>query len=146
MPTSDGRVHLVIPSIMFDSSIIGVGTNAIGAMAVPSGTSDNVGWYKYGTVPGARGSAVIDAHVFAAFASLHMVSVGDSIYVVGTDGRDLHFLVTDVETYALADVPLQTIFAKKDGHYLNLITCAGDLTPDGSTYDHRLVVYATLAP
>ena len=37
------------------------------------GTTSQVGWYKYGTLPGAIGNAVLDAHVFAAFANINIV-------------------------------------------------------------------------
>jgi len=114
-------------------------------MDVPSGKTGNVGWYKGGTVPGQEGSAVLDAHVFAAFSALHSLSVGDSIYVTQADGSKLHFVVSDMQYYKLADVPAQTLFNRSGGAYLNLITCAGTYIPAAGTYDHRLVVYTTLA-
>jgi len=132
---------VIIPSINLDSPIQPLGLNSKGEMDVPNGKTNNVGWYQYGTVPGDIGSAVLDAHVFAAFANLNQLTSGSDIYIVSNDGAKLHFVVSDVETYALADVPLKTLFNRRDGRYLNLITCAGKLTPDHSTYDHRLIVY-----
>ncbi len=113
-------------------------------MAVPSGSSNNVGWYDGGPMPGEAGSAVLDAHVFAAFSKLKYVSVGDSIYV-NEYGKQLRFVVAAVKTYALSEITSNDLFTPTSDHDLNLITCAGNLTADHSTYDHRIVVYATLA-
>ena len=135
---------LIIPSIKIVSPIQPVGITSGGAMAVPNGATNNVGWYEYGTVPGATGSAVLDAHVFAAFTDLKYLKPGSDIYVLAQDGSLRHFVVTRTQTYANADVPLNLLFNRSDGQYLNLITCAGKLTPDHSTYDARLVVYAKL--
>ena len=66
----DIPVHIRDVAIGLDASIVGVGLNEKGEMAVPSGESNNVGWYESGTVPGNYGSAVFDAHVFAAFSQL----------------------------------------------------------------------------
>ncbi len=137
-------VRLSIPSIKLSNAVIPVGINGVGEMDVPSGSTSNVGWYKYGTVPGNTGSAVMDAHVFAAFSNLDKLRVGDAIDVVMSDGTTLRFIVSDTETYALVDVPAETLFNSADGRHLNLITCAGTLLPNHSTYDHRLIVYATL--
>lgn len=136
--------ELIIPSIQLDAPIQKVGTNTKGEMDVPNGRTNNVGWYEFGTIPGKRGSAVLDAHVFAAFSNLNKVKAGDDIYVVNAAGTKLHFVVSGAMTYALNDVPLNLLFNQNDGAHLHLITCAGQLTPDRSTYDHRLVVYADL--
>jgi len=140
----DLPARLIIPSISLNDTISKVGTNDKGEMDVPPGNTTNVGWYQFGTVPGNVGSAVIDAHVFAAFSKLRNLSVGSSIYIQTESGQKLHFVVSEAKQYALADVPADLLFNRSDQARLNLITCAGKLTPDHSTYDHRLVVYATL--
>ncbi len=137
--------RLIIPSIGLDDQIIAGGLTANGEMAVPSGSTQNVGWYQNGVIPGNPGSAVLDAHVFAAFTKLNQVKVGDSIYITDTQGTKRRCVVTQVSTYALADITSQMLFAPTNDRDLNLITCAGQLTPDHSTYDHRLVIYTTLA-
>jgi LPXTG-site transpeptidase (sortase) family protein len=138
--------RLSIPSIGLDAPIQGLGVNEKGEMDVPNGGTNNVGWYASGTVPGQRGSAVLDAHVFAAFSKLKYLKVGSTVDVQTVSGSILHFVVTDSEVYTTESVPVQRLFADKSGELLNLITCAGTLLPDGSTYDHRLVVYARLVP
>jgi sortase A len=136
--------RLSIPKIKLGSPIVPLGSNSKGEMDVPSGDTNNVGWYKEGTVPGAIGSAVLDAHVYAAFKNLRKLKAGDDIYVGTEGGKRLHFRVTEMKTYALRDVPLQKLFNRADARRLNLITCAGTYMPSKDTYSHRLIVYATL--
>ncbi len=139
--------RLLIPSIKLSSPIAKVGVNSAGEMSVPDGGTNYVGWYKYGTLPGNIGSAVLDAHVFAAFAKLKKLSIGSDLYVEDASGATLHFVVRGMKTYRLKEMDFEVakrIFNDADGRYLNLITCAGALTADKSTYDHRLVIHAEL--
>jgi LPXTG-site transpeptidase (sortase) family protein len=133
-----------IPAISLSDNVVRVGLTSDGAMDVPDGNTKNVGWYDGGTTPGDTGSAVMDAHVFAAFKNLRYLKVGGDIYVTMSSGKKLHFKVESSIVYPTASVPLEKLFNRDDGTYLNLITCAGHLTKDKSTYDHRLVVYAKL--
>ncbi len=135
---------IIIPSIGVNVPIMGVGTNAQGQMAVPSAKSKAVGWYKYGVAPGQVGSAVLDAHVFAAFAQLKHVQPGADVYIVTATNKILHFIVNARKVFALSVLSPEQLFRPSATPDLNLITCAGSLTPDHSTYDHRLIVYATL--
>lgn len=135
--------QLVIPSIKVNDPIVPVGVDSTGAMAVPSGNTNEVGWYDGGPQPGQPGSAVLDAHIFAAFSKLNQVQVGDDVYVK-ENGQTLTFVVTKVQLFALSQITSQDLFVPTTDRDLNLITCAGKLTPDHSTYDHRLVVYTIL--
>lgn len=147
IPASFGTpVEVIIPSINLDSKVLPVGTDKNGNMAVPSGSTKNVGWYKSGTPPGNVGTAVFDAHVFAAFDNLNNLKTGADIYVINNQSQKLHFVVSDTQTYALDTLSASTLFGQNGNtRELNLITCAGKLTPDKSTYDHRLIVFAKLA-
>ena len=136
--------QLSIPSVGITSPIQAVGITANGEMAVPSGKTNNVGWWKGGALPGQKGTAVLDAHVFAAFKKLDQVKVGDSLYVETANGTRLRFVVEAVQTYALSAITSEMLFGEDGTPRLNLITCAGKLTKDHSTYDHRLVVYTKL--
>lgn len=138
-------VRLIIPSIGLSAPIESVGLNEKGEMDVPDGNSHEVGWYKYGTIPGNVGSAVIDAHVYAAFEELRYLKVGQSVIVENANGERLEFTVDDSRVYKLGELTSGMLFGKRDTRRLNLITCAGEQTPDGSTYTHRLVVYTKLA-
>lgn len=135
-----------IPSIDLETRVIPLGTNAKGEMDVPDGKTKDVGWYRYGTKPGEVGSAVLDAHVYAAFKELKDVRVGDSIYIESAKGEKLRFVVEEIQLKRLEDTSTSLLFARKDKARLNLITCAGTYIPSRGTYDKRLVVYAVLAP
>lgn len=143
-PGSPYPARLIVPSIGLNVPIQGVGVNSAGEMAVPSGGSGAVGWYQGGTIPGHGGTAVLDAHVFAAFSKLNKLAVGSDIYVQTKGGEELHFVVRAAQTYALSEISSNMLFGSDGSSRLNLITCAGKLTADHSTYDHRLVVYAAL--
>ncbi len=147
--TSSKPVRLLIPSIAIDAKIQEVGIGKSGAMAVPTNYSD-VAWYKYGTVPGHLGSAVIDGHVDNGFAlpgvfkHLSDIAIGDDVYVIDANEKKLHFVVTDVEAYPYTSVPSDLIFNAHGAARLNLITCEGSWVPGDKTYDHRLVVFTEL--
>ncbi len=137
-------VRLIIPSIGLSAPVQSVGINDKGEMEVPDGSLPDVGWYKHGTIPGNVGSAVIDAHVYAAFEKLRYVKVGSEVIVENANGERLTFVVNDSRVYQLGELTSGMLFGRKDARRLNLITCAGEQTADGSTYTHRLVVYTTL--
>lgn len=138
-------VRVNIPAIGLNDPIERMGVLRNGELAVPSGSSNYVGWYAAGTIPGQTGSAVFDAHVFAAFKNLDQVRPGDDIYVEQADGAVAHFVVQKTELFKLSSLSPSYLFSRNDTQRLTLITCAGQLTPDHSTYDHRLVVSAVLA-
>lgn len=142
---TDYPVRLLVPSVNIDSPIQGLGVNTRGEMAVPSGSTNNVGWYKDGTVPGQVGSAVLDAHIFAAFSNLRYLKPNSDVYVIMQSGMKLHFITSAAMIYSLNELPSIPLFNLNDTERLNLITCAGKPTKDGSTYDHRLVIYTRLA-
>lgn len=140
---------LRIPALEIRAQVRYVGINEKGNMATPGNFTDT-GWYKYGTVPGFEGSAVIDGHVDNAlglsgvFKNLHTLKAGDEV-LVDTASSTLRFVVTEVASYAVAEVPLERVFNTKGGAYLNLITCTGDWDRAADQYDRRLVVYTKLA-
>lgn len=143
--------RLSIPSIEVDAEVQYVGITKAGNMGVPSNYTD-VGWYKYGTVPGQRGSAVIDGHVDnglglpGVFKDLKTLKVGDSVYVETKNGTKIRFIVVKVATYGYKDVPNDLLFERNDARRLNLITCSGSWVRSEKTYDERVVVYTVLAP
>lgn len=142
-------VRVAIPSLGIDAKIQKVGIKADGTMATPNNFSD-VGWYKYGTVPGDTGSAVMAGHVdnglglAGVFKHLSDIREGEYVYVTRDDGSTLTFVVVATASYPYNEAPEQEIFAQKGGEYLNLITCHGSWVKDARTYDERLVVYTKL--
>ncbi len=147
--TSTLPTRIQIPKIGLDTVVEKVGITYLGNMSTPK-LLTNTGWYKYGTIPGDIGSAVIDGHVDngfglpGVFVNLKNLSPGDLIYIQRENGTTLTFKVFDVETYYYTEVPRKILFNRDDGIYLNLITCEGEWIPEAKTDDHRLVVYAKL--
>ena len=76
--------QLRIPSIQVTAKVQDVGLTKNSNMATPNNFTD-VGWYKYGVLPGKKGSAIVAGHVNdgiafpAVFANLHNVNLGDDI-------------------------------------------------------------------
>ncbi|OGG53941.1 hypothetical protein A3H16_02875 [Candidatus Kaiserbacteria bacterium RIFCSPLOWO2_12_FULL_53_8] len=148
--TSSKPVHLQIPSLHIDANVQHVGINAAGNMQTPDNYTD-VGWYKYGTVPGYSGSAVIDGHVdnglalAGVFKHLGDIELGDDVYIITQGGSKLHFVVTGIELYPYSDAPTDLIFGQNYAPRLNLITCAGTWVAGKKTYSERLVVFTQLS-
>jgi hypothetical protein len=135
-------VRLIIPSIGLDAPIQAVGVNAKGEMDVPDGSTNNIGWYKGGPMPGSYGSAVLDAHVFAALKDLRYAKIGDPVYVLTKGGTRLRFTIKESTVFTLSELTSTILFGRGGGQWLNIITCAGTYIPSLGTYDHRLVDFA----
>jgi len=141
---------LTIPVIALDREIIDVGITDEGNLDVPPNYTQ-VGWYKYGTLPGQVGSAVLDGHVDngstipGPFKRLREVNVGDDIFVTAADGTKLHYVVTQSKVYMTTEFPGELVFHDKSGKLLKIITCHGRFVKSMDTYDQRLIVTAKLA-
>lgn len=139
---------LIIPALSINAHVQDLGINSIGNMQAPDNFVD-VGWYKYGTVPGYIGSAVIDGHVdnglglAGVFLNLDKIQQGDDVYVQTIGGTVLHFVVQNVVAYPYQNVPTDLVFAQNDAARLNLITCDGTWVNGQDTYNERLVVFTT---
>ncbi len=143
--------RLLIPAIGVDAPIESVGQDALGRMGVPSINQWNdVGWYQNGTVPGSQGSAVIDGHLDtntgapAVFWKLSALHIGDVVSIRDKAGHKAQFRVFKLQSYALDQAPLEQIFTKNDGTYLNLITCSGTWDYSQNQFKQRLVVFTRL--
>lgn len=140
---------LQIPSINVEAKVQEVGITTDGDMAAPHSLTD-VGWYKYGTIPGNIGSAVIDGHVDnglslpAVFYNLKKLTKGDDIYITRKDSSTVHFKVASVDIYHYKEVPMEMIVHQNDKARLRLITCTGDWVPQDKTAEYRVVVTAEL--
>ncbi len=106
------------------------------------------GWFIGGTKPGESGSLVISGHLDttsaapAIFYYIKNLQINDQIIIRDQIGREFNYLVYKKETYPKDQVPLDGVFYKKDGEYLNLITCAGWWDNLIHSYSHRLIIYA----
>jgi sortase A len=142
-------VSLNIPKFGIVAPIEEVGVDVNGTMQVPSG-SNSVGWLDLGPKPGEQGSAVLDGHYDynngspAIFYNLSKLEVGDPVYIVTADNKQLVFQVTDIKVYPVKEVPLGDIFGRTDKPRLNLITCDGVWNLQDQNYTHRTVVFSEL--
>lgn len=149
--TGDGALpsRLIIPALEIDAYVQHVGVGKSGNMAVPSKYAD-VAWYKFGTRPGDRGSAVIAGHVDngfglpGVFEHLHELESGDEVFVETGKGERFRYKVLTSETYPYDEAPLAGIFNQSGGSFLNLITCRGEWLASQEMYEERLVIYAQL--
>lgn len=138
-------VRLKIPKINIDAAIEHMGLTPEGDMQEPAKLRD-VGWYKFGSHPGNKGSAVIAGHYSLSkdasiFDKLHTLSRDDVVYVEDEEGAIATFTVRELKTYN-KDAAAPEIFSSSDEKaHLNLITCAGTWQKAQRTYSDRLVVF-----
>lgn len=141
-------VRLIIPAINVDANIQHLGVTQGGEMEVPDNSVD-VGWFKLGSIPGEKGSAVIAGHFdgksgeTGVFTNLHKLKKGDKLYVQDEKGISTSFVVREMRTYdpGYAD----EVFSSNDnGAHLNLVTCDGVWDKNKKSYGKRLVVFADI--
>ncbi|KPB06225.1 hypothetical protein AAV98_04275 [Bacillus sp. CHD6a] len=146
-PKGIDPTRLTIPAINVDAKVKPYGLDESGAMAVPE-DGETVAWFEPGTKPGAKGNAVLAAHVDdytgpAIFFYLKDLEIGDEIIV--EDGEQtLTFVVKGKEAYPYDQAPIRTIFGPTNKQQLNLITCTGLYDRKTNNHQERLVVYTEL--
>ncbi|MEZ5407927.1 MAG: class F sortase [Acidimicrobiales bacterium] len=126
-----------------------VGVEPTGEMAIPP--PKEVGWYRYGPLPGGPGSAVLAGHIASngidgAFRHLDRLGPGDLVEVALSDGRRLRFTVTERVQVDKTELPFDQLFARSGPPRLALITCGGEFDYDARSYRDNIVVVAELAP
>jgi LPXTG-site transpeptidase (sortase) family protein len=145
LPVFDLPSRLLIPAIGVNAGVQYVGVNDKGEMEVPSNITD-VALFKFGVVPGQKGSAVIAGHLngennqMGVFANLDKLKVGDKLFIEDKTGKSITFIVEKTELYdsGYAD----EVFSRNDGVYLNLITCDGLWDETKKSYTERLVIFS----
>lgn len=143
-------VGITAAAVGIDAPLTPVGLHDDGSMAVPP-TTDVVGWYDLGPVPGAPGPAVLAGHVDSrtgpgAFFRLGDLRPGDEIDVELEDGGHARFEVERVESHPKDQLPVEEIWNATDEPVLRLITCGGDFDRSRRSYRENIVVFARLAP
>lgn len=126
-----------------------VGVEPSGEMSIPP--PKEVGWYRYGPLPGGSGSAVLAGHIASngidgAFRHLDRLGPGDAVEVALSDGQRLRFVVTDTVQVSKTDLPFDQLFARSGPPKLALITCGGEFDYSARSYRDNVVVVAELAP
>jgi len=142
-------VRLRIPALDVDAHVEQLGERVGGEMATPTHPS-NVGWYRYGAIPGENGNMVMAGHLDrvdgspAVFWELEALANGDIVVVQDSTGTEYHYAVTDEASYPYNNAPIDDIFGFDLVSRLNLITCRGDWDGSRQTYTQRYVVYTKL--
>lgn len=137
-------VRLTIPAINIQAVVQSMGVTASGEMDVPNNSVD-VGWFKLGSRPGLKGSAVIAGHVddhngnAGIFMNLYKLKQGDNIYIEDDTGKTISFVVRESRLYDPGYA--EEVFSANGKAHLNLITCDGVRDGIKKSYSKRLVVF-----
>ena len=147
-----GHVHygpwtVSIPRIGVNAPVIELGGPRNGAIAVPSFTQlFDIGWYRYGAVPGHPGNAILLGHVDtytgpAVFYNLYQLRPNDRIDVQ-IDGRYHGFRVRWVKEVPKKHFPSAAVFGRTRSRRLWLITCGGTFNYATRSYEDNIIVSA----
>jgi LPXTG-site transpeptidase (sortase) family protein len=135
-----------IPRFHTDSSVVTLGVDDDGIMAVPS-DPDTIGWYGFTGKVGIPGNAVLVGHVdwagrLRAFGRLRDLRQGDQVDVVDALERQLTYNVESVETIDATTPPTEYLSQHGPGEELTLITCGGAFDRASHQYLSRVIVRA----
>ena len=140
-------IRLIIPVINVDAHIQHVGLTPDGNMEVPNNIID-VGWFKFGSRPGEKGSAVISGHMngelgeTGVFAMLSKLKKGDIGTITDDKGTVFTFIVQETRMYDAGYA--EEVFSANDTTHLNLITCDGIWDQEKQSYTKRLIVFCDI--
>ncbi|MGY1741261.1 MULTISPECIES: class F sortase [unclassified Blastococcus] len=143
--------RVAVPALGVDAPLDPVGVGTDGQMELPADV-DRVGWYRFGPVPGAPGSAVLAGHVddaaqgLGALAPLREAEPGDEVLVTDAAGTATRWRVVARELITKRELPLEDLFARGGPPRLVLVTCGGPFLPEYRSYRDNLVVVAEPAP
>ena len=141
-------VQLHLPTIGISTGFVSLGLQPDGTLEVPD-TAHQAGWYRDAPTPGARGTAVVTAHVDwqqekGVFHDLGLMRPGDEVTVDRADGAAAVFRVTRIAEYAKSRFPTDEVYGATDDAELRLITCSGPFDHATRSYTDNLVVYARM--
>jgi LPXTG-site transpeptidase (sortase) family protein len=151
-PLRDQPFQLVINKIGVNATVFTYGLDDNQVPQVPLNAWD-VAWYNFSSRPGTGSNAVFAAHVTwlgpAVFYKLDQLVVGDEIKLMGDDGVELVYVVSDSFLVDPDDPATLSVMRPTDDDVVTLITCGGTFfyTGDptfGGDYTDRRIVRATL--
>jgi len=144
--------ELEIPSIGVAADLMTLGDPVGPLLPVPplAKAAVDAGWYRFTSIPGTVGNAVIVGHVDtyvgpAVFYGLYLLRPGDPIYVDLGATRE-RFEVGSVRELPKTMFPVNQVFGGTGRHQLWLITCGGDFDYKTGHYLDNIVVSATWQP
>jgi hypothetical protein len=141
---------LSIPDIGVRANVIRLGGPPTGAISVPTFAEVwDVGWYRYGAVPGDHGNALLLGHVDtymgpAVFYDLYELRPGDIVYVTLGHDDTKRFEVHWVKEVLKSHFPASRVLGGAEGRHLWLVTCGGQFDYVTRSYLSNIVVYTTL--
>lgn len=147
--------YFSIPSLgIINARVAEVGLRADGSVDVPH-NAYMIGWYNGSTLPGNKGTALLDAHGGdlgnGIFRTLPRIQIGADINIEMGDGRLFTYKVVDTATRPLdgennADSYMPTALASPQpgAASLTLITCTGEWSQVRQTYLDRFFARAIL--
>jgi LPXTG-site transpeptidase (sortase) family protein len=138
-------LRIAIPSISVDSTIIQLGLEKDGTLAVPQDGSV-AGWYTGSPTPGEIGPSVVVGHVdwkgkMGVFFRLRSIKVGARVKVLRVDGSTQTFKVERIGAFAKTNFPSDQVYGDIAYAGLRLITC-GDFNFQLHKYVKDIVVFA----
>ena len=151
VPRRPAPVRLAVPALGVDAPVEPVGVRDDGQMALPDDV-DRLGWYRFGPVPGAEGSAVLAGHVddadqgLGALAPLRDAEPGAEVVVTDAAGTATRWRVVSREVLEKQALPVDRLFARTGEPRLVLVTCGGPFLPGVGGYRDNVVVVAEPAP
>lgn len=147
LPASAPR-SLRIPELGIDTSLIRLGLNPDGTVAVPP-APDQVGWFDGSPTPGQLGPSTILGHVSwlgtpAAFYKIGTLRRGQTLSITRADSSVATFTVQGVRSYPKNAFPTAAVYGNLPYAGLRLITCSGDYDATRHYFPDNLVVFAQL--
>lgn len=145
-------VSISIPAIDVDESVIQLGLNKDGTLAVPQPGPDldKAAWFENSPTPGQIGPSVIEGHVSTAqngpsiFFNLPKLKIGDEILVDREDGTTVVFTIHATREFDKDKFPTKLVYGGDlSTPTLRLITCSG-FDPNVGHHTGNLVVFAEL--
>jgi LPXTG-site transpeptidase (sortase) family protein len=146
---------MVISKLGVDAPVDTYGLDANAVPEVPTGddAAEIVAWYNFSAQPGVGSNAVFAGHVTwngpGVFFKLTTMVPGDEVKLVGQDGEELLYRVTDVFSVDPNDPESLSVMASTPEDVITIITCDGAYTDTndpvfGGEYSARLVVRGAL--
>ena len=140
-------VGLTIDAIGVRAPIVPVGVEAGSRRVQVPSNVHVVGWYRFGSPPGAGGSAVLLGHVDSwtqgpgVFFRLRELEPADVIWVTFANGSKSPFRVVARRSYPKSSLPGK-LFEREGPSILALVTCGGSFDRATRSYSNNVVVFA----
>ena len=152
-PLGDQPYRFVISKLGVDAPVetYGLDANAVPEVPVGDDAPAVVAWYNFSAQPGVGSNAVYAGHVTwngpAVFFKLTTMAPGDEIRLVGADGTELVYTVSEVFSVDPRDPESLSVMHATQEDIITIITCDGAFTDTndpvyGGEYSSRLVVKA----